>query len=123
MSNDPAAPNAIALRAEHDALAEKLSFRRSVDHVRSGAYVGFAALIGIGLSVKLAWDRWGPPRPGVVRKIPHGPPLFFILAVVATVVVALVAARAFRRAATLRREEDALFARMRALREAMELEG
>jgi hypothetical protein len=123
MSNEPVAPNAIALREEHDALAEKLSFRRSVDHVRSGAYVGFAALIGIGLAVKLAWDRWGPPRPGVVRKIPHGLPVFFILAAVATVVLAFVAARAFCRAATLRREEDALFARLRALREAMGLDG
>jgi hypothetical protein len=123
MSTDPTAPDATALRAEHDALAEKLALRRSVDHVRSGAYVGFAALIGVGLSVKLAWDRWGPPRPGVVRKIPHGPPLFFVLAAFATVVLALVAARAFRRAATLRRDEDALFVRFRALREALGLDG
>ena len=123
MRTDLPGSDPTALRAEHDALAEKLAARRSVDHVRSGAYVGFAALIGVGLSVKLAWDRWGPPRAGVVRKIPHGLPLFFILAVVATLVLALVAGRALWRAATLRREEDALFTRLRALREALGLDG
>jgi hypothetical protein len=123
MRTDPTGPDPTALRAEHDALAEKLAARHSVDHVRRGAYVGFAMLIGVGLSVKLAWDRWGPPRPGVVKKLPHGLPLFFILALVATLVLAIVAGRALRRAATLRREEDAHFARLRALRAALGLDG
>jgi hypothetical protein len=123
MSTDPTGSDPTALRGEHDALAEQLAARRSVDHVRRGAYVGFAALIGVGLSVKLAWDRWGPPRAGVVKKLPHGLPLFFILAIVATLVLAIVAGRALRRAGALRREEDALFTRLRALRVALGLDG
>jgi hypothetical protein len=117
-STDPA-----ALRAEHDALARQLEIRRSVDHVRRGAYVGFVALIAVGLSGKLAWDRWGTVPAGVVKKIPHGPPLFFILAVVVTVVLAAVTARCLARAARERRQEDELFARFRALREALRLDG
>jgi hypothetical protein len=106
----------IALRGEHDALADKLAARRSVDRMREAAYVGFASVIAIGLSIKLAWDRWGPLRPGAVRKIYHGPPLFLFLAVIATIVLGSLAVRALVLAARLRREEDALFARMRALR-------
>ncbi len=106
----------VALRAEHDALADKLAARHSVDRMREAAYVGFASVIGIGLSIKLAWDRWGPLRPGVVRKAYHGPPLFLFLAMSVTVVLGAFAVRALVRAARLRREEDALFARMRALR-------
>ena len=123
MRTAPTDSDPMALRAEHDALAERLAARRSVDHVRAGAYIGFAAFIGVGLSVKLAWDRWGPPRPGVVKKLPHGIPLFFILAVIAAAILALFAARALRRAGALRREEDALFARLRALRAALGLDG
>jgi hypothetical protein len=123
MRTAPTDSDPTALRAEHDALAERLAARRSVDHVRTGAYVGFAAFIGALLSVKLAWDRWGPPHPGVVKKLPHGIPLFFILAVVVTAILALLTARALRRAATLRRDEDALFARLRALRAALGLDG
>ncbi len=122
MRTGPIAPEPTDLRAEHDALAVRLEVRRSVDLVRRGAYVGFAAFIGAGLSVKLAWDRWGTPRPGVLRKIPHGPPLFFILAGIATVLLAAVAGGALARAARLRHEEDALFARLRAVRETLRLD-
>ncbi|WP_242356010.1 MULTISPECIES: hypothetical protein [unclassified Anaeromyxobacter] len=110
-AQDPA-----ALRAEHDALAARLEIRRSIDHVRRGAYVGFAALIGIGLAVKLGWDRWGTPAPGVARKIPTGPPVFFYLAVVLAAVLAALALREALRARRLMRDEDALFSRLLALR-------
>jgi hypothetical protein len=110
------------LRAEHDALAARLEIRHSIDHVRRGAYEGFAAVIGFGLAVKLAWDRWGTPAPGVVRKIPTGPPLFFYLAVVVAVVLVVLTVRELVRARRLMREEDALFARLVALRGALGLE-
>jgi hypothetical protein len=122
MTRAPTAQDPAALRAEHDALAEKLAIRRSVDLIRRGAYVGFAAFIGVGLSVKLAWDRWGTPKPGVPRKIFHGPPLFFFLATIATIVLIVLAARHLVRASRLGREEDRLFARMKSLRDQLRLE-
>ncbi len=122
MTRATTVPDPAALRAEHDALAERLAIRRSVDLVRRGAYVGFAALISIGLSVKLAWDRWGTPKPGVPRKVFHGPPLFFYLAVVVTVVLAVMAVRNLTRAARIGREEDRLFARMKVLRDQLRLD-
>jgi hypothetical protein len=109
--NDPA-----ALRSEHDALAARLEVRRSIDCVRRGAYLGFAALIVVGLAVKLAWDRWGTVPPGVVRKIPTGPPLFFYVAATLAAVLVFVTVRDALRARRLMREEDAIFARLVALR-------
>jgi len=109
--NDPA-----ALRREHDELAARLEARRSIDCVRRGAYLGFAALIAAGLAVKLAWDRWGAVPPGVVRKIPTGPPLFFYLAAAVAAALVAVTLRDLLRARRLMREEDALFARLVALR-------
>jgi hypothetical protein len=122
MTSASTASDPAAMRAEHDDLAAKLATRRSVDLVRRGAYVGFAAFVGVGLSVKLAWDRWGTPRPGIPRKVFHGPPLFFFLAMAATIVLVVLAIRAFTRAVRLGREEDRLFARMRALRDALRLD-
>lgn len=110
-AKDPA-----ALRREHDALAARLEVRRSIDCIRRGAYLGFAALIAIGLAVKLAWDRWGTVPPGAVRKIPTGPPLFFFLAAALAAVLVAVTLRDLLRARRLMREEDALFARLVALR-------
>jgi hypothetical protein len=110
-----------ALRAEHDALAARLEARASIDLVKRGALVGFAAFIALGLSLKLAWDRWAPdawwPR-GVPRATPHpGAPLFFVLAAAVTVGLAVAAIRALARARKLMREEAALFARFRAVRD------
>jgi hypothetical protein len=122
MTRASTAPDPAALRAEHDALAERLAIRRSVDLVRRGAYAGFAALVGAGLSGKLAWDRWGTLKPGAVRKVFHGPPLFFYLALAATIVLVFLAIRAFSRAARLGREEDRLFGRMQALRDQLRLD-
>ena len=114
--------DAAALRAEHDALARQLEIRRSIDVARRGAYLIFAGLIASGASIALAWDRWGKLKPGMVRKVAKGPPVFLYLATVAAVVLLLLAIRAFARARRLMREEDARFERLRALRDALRLD-
>lgn len=108
-------PDAGALRAEHDALAERLGTRASVDRMKEGGVLAFFAVIAAGMTAKLAWDRWGwlppnkpPPPPGL--------PMYFLVALLVTAVVAGFAARAFVRAARLRREEASLFARLLELR-------
>ncbi len=108
----PQAAGAQALRAEHDALAARLATRASVDFVRKGALVGFAGFICTGLSLKLAYDRWGPKH----RIFFKGPPIFFYLAAAAALVLLALAARAFVRARGLMKIEDADFARLRSLR-------
>ncbi len=105
-----------ALRAEHDALGERLAARRSIDELRRALYLVFFGLISVGLTVKLAWDRWGVLKPGVLRKVHAGRPLFFLLALALTLVLLSLAIRGLLRARALMREEDALFARFRALR-------
>jgi hypothetical protein len=115
-----AAPD--ALRAEHDALARRLEIRRSVDATRRALYQLFFGALSVGLGLKLAFDRWGPPRPGIVRKIPTGPPLFFWGAVAVAVLLLAIALRSFVAARRLRREEDALWARYRSLRAALGLD-
>ncbi len=101
-----------ALRAEHDALLARLAVRRSIDHMRRFAYAAFAAFIAAGLSVKLAHDRWFSVRPNRFR----GPPVYFFVALAAMAVLAVVATVQLLRARRLMRAEDALFARMQALR-------
>ncbi|HET8539245.1 MAG TPA: hypothetical protein VFL83_05180 [Anaeromyxobacter sp.] len=122
MTSGENAPADAALRAEHDALARKLAVRRSVDATRRALYLAFAGLISVGLTLKLAWDRWGVLAPGAVRKVHAGPPLLFLLAAALAVTLLALAARAFRRARALGREEDALFARFRALRDRLRLD-
>jgi heme exporter protein D len=107
------------LRAEHDALAEALAVRTSVDWARRAFYELFFGLISVGLTVKLAWDRYGTGRPGVVRKPFTGPPVFLWLAGVATIVLLLLAIRSFLRARRLMRVEDERWARYRELRTAL----
>jgi hypothetical protein len=104
------------LRAEHDALAERLAIRTSVDWARKAFYQIFLGLLSVGLTVKLAWDRWGTLRPGVVRKSHAGPPLFLWIAGAVAVALLLVAIRSFVRARRLMREEDAQWERYRELR-------
>jgi hypothetical protein len=111
------APPPDALRAEHDALGERLAARRSVDETRKALYLVFFGLLSVGLTVKLAWDRWGVLAPGVVRKLHTGPPLFLAVAGALAIALLVLAIRAFLRARALMREEDALFARFRALRD------
>ncbi len=48
------APSAAALRAEHDALGEKLAVRRSIDVLRRALYLLFFGLLTVGIAVKLA---------------------------------------------------------------------
>ncbi len=115
-------PDAAALRAEHDALGERLAARRSIDELRRALYLLFFGLVSVGLTVKLAWDRWGVLKPGVVRKAHAGPPLFFLLATVLTVALLALAIRGLVRARALMRDEDALFVRFRALRQRLGLD-
>jgi hypothetical protein len=114
------ATDAGALRAEHDALAARLATRRSIDLVRKASLLGFAGFLGLGLSAKLAFDRWAPESwwpDGVPRPDPHpGAPFFFLLAALATAVLVALSLRNVARARRLMREEDALFARFLALR-------
>jgi hypothetical protein len=110
------------LRAEHDALAERLAVRVSIDWARKAFYQIFAGLLAVGLTVKLAWDRWGTLRPGVVRKLHSGPPLFLWIAGTAAILLLLVAIRSFSRARRLMREEDREWVRYRALRSELGLD-
>jgi hypothetical protein len=110
-----------AQRAEHDALAERLGTRASVDRMKEGGVLTFFSVIALGMTSKLAWDRWGwlpenkpPPPPGL--------PMYFLLAALVTALLCFFAARAFVRAARLRREEAALFARFTALRASLGLD-
>jgi hypothetical protein len=118
----PVPPEEAALRAEHDALQEKLAARISVDHGRRGLVLLFAGFLGVLLSGKLAWDRWGVLPPGVRRETPPGIPLYLYLAMAATCVVLVLAIRALLASRRAAREEDALFARLLALRASLGLE-
>jgi hypothetical protein len=115
-SGENAPVDAAALRAEHDALAQRLAARRSIDWARKALYLLFVGLLSVGLTIKLAWDRWGVLKPGVVRKVHTGPPLFFLVALSLALVLLALAIRGLLRSRALMREEDALFARFQALR-------
>jgi len=119
---ETAPPDAAALRAEHDALGARLAARRSIDVLRRALYLLFFGLVTVGLTVKLAWDRWGALKPGVVRKALPGRPLFFLVALAVALVLLSLAVRALVRARAMMRQEDALFARFRAIRERLGLE-
>ncbi len=116
------AADAAALRGEHDRLGEQLAVRRSIDELRRALYLLFVGLISVGLTVKLAWDRWGVLKPGVVRKVHAGRPLFFLVATAVTLVLLALAIRGLVRARALMRGEDALFQRYRAVRERLGLD-
>ncbi len=114
-------PEASALRAEHDDLAARVAIRRSIDDVRRGAYVSFAAFISAGLAVKFAWDRWGwGPRPA---RPPGRYPILFLVALALFVVLVTVAARAFGRARALMKVEDRDFARLQEIRKRLGMDG
>lgn len=105
-------PDQAALRAEHDALAARLAVRRSIDRVRQGAYGLLFSLIGTGLTIKLAYDRWWSVRPTRFQ----GRPLYFYLAAVAAALAVLYTVRAFLRARRLMAAENADFERLREMR-------
>ncbi len=116
------APAAVPTRAEHDALAARLEVRRSIDELRKGLWVGFFGLLSVGLTIRLAWDRWGTLKPGVVRKLHRGPPLLVWLATAAAIVALVLTIRFALRARRLMREEDALWARFLRIRAALRLD-
>jgi hypothetical protein len=101
-----------ALRAAHDALAARLAVRRSIDHVRQGAYGLLFSIIGVGLTAKLAYDRWWSVKPNRFQ----GRPLYLYLAAGAALLVVLFTLRAFLRARRLMAQENAEFDELRALR-------
>lgn len=121
MASPPTIDDPALLRAEHDALAERLGTRASVDRVKEGGVLTFFTVIAFGMTCKLGWDRWGwlpvnkPPPEGEY-------PLWFLLGVLLTLVLLRLAVRRFLAARTLRAEELALFERFRALRDRLGLD-
>lgn len=107
-----------ALREEHDRLAARLAVRRSIDHVRRGAYGLFFSVVSGGLAAKLAYDRWFSTRATRFR----GPPIFFFLAAALAAALLAFTAWSFLRARRQMAREDADFARMRELRRTLELD-
>ncbi len=119
-SPEPVADPISALRAEHDALAERLRVRHSVDELRKVAYAGFSAIVSIGLTAKFAWDRWGW---GTIKPRIRGRyPLLFAAALLAFLALTFIAVRAWRRARAYRREEGPMHARFRELRSTLRLD-
>ena len=112
---------AAALRAEHDALAERLATRRSVDEMKTGGLLTFFTVISLGMTAKLAWDRWGWLPANKPKPEGHYP-LWFLLGALLTLALLRYAAKHFTAAAALRREEAALFERLRALRTTLGLD-
>jgi len=117
----PGQDRLIALRAEHDRIAEEIGTRISVDHMQNGGVLAFFSFIGVGLTAKLAWDRWGwlpvnkpPPPPGV--------PMWFLMALVVAAVLVGFTVREFLRARLLRAVEAEKFARLLELRRVLELD-
>jgi hypothetical protein len=111
----------LALRAEHDRIAEEIGTRLSVDHVQNGGVLAFFSFISVGLTAKLAWDRWGwlpvnKPAP------PPGIPLWFLLALLVAMVLIGFMAREFHRASLLRVVVAGKFARLLELRRELELD-
>ena len=113
---------ATTLRAEHDALAKELEARSSIDFLRRALYTIFFGLIGVGTSIKLAWDRWGTVKPGAIRRVVGARPLFLYVAATITVVLLLVGIGWLLKARRLASEEDRRFARFRQLRAQLGLE-
>jgi hypothetical protein len=105
-----------ALRAEHDALAQKLAIRPSVDAARKGLILAFLGFIALGTAGALAWDHWGPPPPGEVKVVMPGRPLYFMIVLVVAIAIASWSVVILARARRLGREEAVLFGRMKQLR-------
>jgi hypothetical protein len=106
------------LRVEHDRLAARLAVRRSIDQVRRGAYGLFFSVIASGLAVKLGYDRWFSTRPTRFR----GPPIVFFAATALAATLVAFTVASFLRARRQMAAEDAEFARLRRLRQILELD-
>jgi hypothetical protein len=115
------AGDSAALRAEHDALARRLEIRASIDELRKGLLRLFVGLISTGVALRLAFDRWGPSKPGLVREL-RGPPVFLWIASAVALALLVLAVRALVRSRRLARDEDRLFARFREVRAGLGLE-
>jgi hypothetical protein len=121
VDHPPGTDDPAALRAEHDALAERLATRASVDRMKEGGVLTFFTVIGFGMTCKLGWDRWGwlpvnrPPPEGAY-------PLWFLLLALLTLVLLRLAVSRYRAARALRQQEAVLFERFRALRARLELD-
>ena len=105
-------------RSEHDDLALRLAVRRSIDVIRRAAYTGFAGFIASGVAIKLAYDRWFSVRTTRFK----GPPVYFFMALALALLLVLATTLLLVRARRLMRSEDVLFARMRELRDRLELD-
>jgi hypothetical protein len=111
----------VALRAEHDALAERVATRASVDQMKEGGVLTFFTVISFGMTCKLAWDRWGWLP--VHKPKPEGYyPMYFLLGALLTLVLLSSTVKRYRAAAALRSEEAALFERLKALRATLGLD-
>jgi len=108
-----------ALRVEHDAVAQRLAVRPSVEALRWAATYGFLGLVAFGISWGLTWDRYGKtPTP---HALAHTDLYRFgaLLTFLASVVLAVLCVVALTRWRRLAREEDQLFEKLRALRRAL----
>jgi hypothetical protein len=111
----------LALRAEHDRIAEEIGTRLSVDHVQNGGVLAFFTFIAVGLTIKLAWDRWGW-LPANKPEAPPGIPAWFLMGLVLAAVLLLFTVREFRRARRLRALEGEKFQRLLELRKELGLD-
>jgi hypothetical protein len=116
MSDPSDRADTAALRAEHDALAAQLATRPSVDAARKGLILAFVGFIALGTAGALAWDHWGPVRPGEVRVVVPGRPMFFLVALAVGLAIATWSAVTLRGPARRSRAEAALFRRLQELR-------
>jgi hypothetical protein len=111
----------VAMRAEHDRIAEEIGTRYSIDHVQRGGVLAFFSLIAIGLTAKLAWDRWGW-LPVNKPEAPPGVPAWFLMALALAAVLVGFTVRELVTARRLGAVEDERFKRLLALRKELELD-
>jgi hypothetical protein len=111
----------VVLRTEHDRIAEEIGTRLSVDHVQNGGVLAFFAFISVGLTVKLAWDRWGwlPVNRPLAEP---GVPMWFLMAMAVAATLVGFTVREFLRARVLRAVEAEKFHRLLALRKELGLD-
>jgi hypothetical protein len=113
-----------ALREEHDQLARRLEVRASVDLALRALLRLAGGVLALGVAAALAWNRWGyrpegsGPGPAAAAFNAAGAVIFGATAIS---LLALGAVR-LRRSRLLAREEAALFARLRELRRALEID-
>jgi len=118
------APPGAGLREEHDLLARRLESRASVDLALRGILLAAGGVLALGIAASLAWNRWGyrpegqPPGGAFPALSAAGAAAFALLAAV----LLAVGAASLRRSRHLAREEAALFARLRELRRALEID-